>query len=305
MQRNSTLSAVGKEPDFYSTQVQSAQRFLLDLRPRRDSDLTLISGGWERCTPDYRMRRTDFPYFCVEFVAGGAGELTLAGRRYHLTTGTVFSYGPGVSQDIRTDPAQPLFKYFLDFTGKRAGALLRAAGLPAGKVSQVPAPARLRGLLDDIIHAARQHHRHTTRICANLTENFLLTLADRAIPYDAARSPAYAAYLRCRGFLDGHSAEVRTLEEAAIQCHISAEYLCRLFRRFEGRSPYQLLLRNRLQRGAALLQDSDLLVKEVAERCGFADTFHFSHAFKKVFGVSPAAIRQLRGQATRITFDRH
>lgn len=286
-------------PDFYSTQVRSAQRFLLDSRPCDDIGLTVISGGWERCAPDYRVRRTHFPFYCLEFVAGGTGELTLAGRRYHLTPGTVFTYGPGVSHDIRTNPERPLFKYFMDFTGPRAAAMLRAAGLPVGKVSQVPTPPLARSLLDDILHTALQHRRHTPRICANLTENLLLTLADRAIPYGATRSPAHAAYVRCRGFIDEHSPSLRTVEDVAARCHISAEYLCRLFRRFEGRSPYQLLLRTRLQRGAELLQDSGLLVKEVAAQCGFADAFHFSHAFKKAFGASPAAIRQLRGRAPR------
>ncbi|MCX7007690.1 MAG: hypothetical protein NTY53_10670 [Kiritimatiellaeota bacterium] len=41
-------------PDFYSVQVQSAQRFLLDLRPRVEEDLTVISGGWERCAAHAR-----------------------------------------------------------------------------------------------------------------------------------------------------------------------------------------------------------------------------------------------------------
>jgi AraC-like DNA-binding protein len=283
-------------PDFYSVQVQSAQRFLLDLRPRAGEALTVISGGWERCAPDYRIRRTNFPYLCLEFVASGTGELVLAGRRYRLAPGVVFAYGPRVAHDIRSSREQPLLKYFLDFAGPRAAPLLRAAGLPPGRVSQVSAPVRIRALLDDLIHAALQHRRHTPRICANLAENLLLTLADRAVSYDAARSNAYAAYVRCREFFDAHGADLPTVAAAAERCHISPEYLCRLFRRFEGHSPYQLLLRARLQRGATLLQDTDLLVKEVAARSGFADAFHFSHAFKKAYGVTPAAIRQLRGR---------
>lgn len=286
-------------PDFYSVQVQSAQRFLLDLRPRAEADLTVISGGWERCAPDYRIRRANFPWSCIEFVASGAGELVLAGRRYRLAPGVVFAYGPRIPHDIRSDRERPLLKYFLDFTGPRAAPLLRAAGLPPGRVSQVPAPVRVRALLDDLIHVALQQRRHTPRICANLTENLLLTLADRAVPYDAARSNSYAAYVRCRELFDAQGADLPTVAAAAAQCHVSPEYLCRLFRRFEGRSPYQLLLRARLQRGATLLQDTDLLVKEVAARCSFADAFHFSHAFKKAFGVTPAAVRHLRGQTAK------
>jgi AraC-like DNA-binding protein len=39
-----------------------------------------------------------------------------------------------------------------------------------------------------------------------------------------------------------------------------------------------------------------MLVKEVAASVGFEDPFHFSHAFKNVFGASPDVFRRSRGQ---------
>jgi AraC-like DNA-binding protein len=37
------------------------------------------------------------------------------------------------------------------------------------------------------------------------------------------------------------------------------------------------------------------LVKEVGQRLGFPDPFHFSRAFKSVHGVSPSALLTLAG----------
>ena len=46
---------------------------------------------------------------------------------------------------------------------------------------------------------------------------------------------------------------------------------------------------------AEWLQQPDALVKQVAERAGFSDPFHFSRAFKSVLGLSPADIfRRMR-----------
>jgi AraC-like DNA-binding protein len=42
---------------------------------------------------------------------------------------------------------------------------------------------------------------------------------------------------------------------------------------------------------AEQLRNSKLLVKEVAASVGFTDPFHFSHAFKNVFGASPEIFR--------------
>ena len=64
-------------------------------------------------------------------------------------------------------------------------------------------------------------------------------------------------------------------------------YLCRLFQRYDHQSPYQLLLRLKMNFAAEWLQQPGALVKQVAERAGFTDPFHFSREFKSVFGVAP------------------
>ena len=48
----------------------------------------------------------------------------------------------------------------------------------------------------------------------------------------------------------------------------------------------------RLGRTANLLARSNMTVSEVAKRGGFSDQFHFSRAFKKVYGVSPTDFRK-------------
>jgi AraC-like DNA-binding protein len=45
---------------------------------------------------------------------------------------------------------------------------------------------------------------------------------------------------------------------------------------------------------AERLRDPGSLVKQVAAALGFSDPFHFSRAFKSVFGLSPEAFRRLR-----------
>ena len=51
-------------------------------------------------------------------------------------------------------------------------------------------------------------------------------------------------------------------------------------------------MRRKMHLAAELLQQPDILVKQVAAQLGFADPFHFSRTFKRVFGLSPDAFRQ-------------
>ena len=54
-----------------------------------------------------------------------------------------------------------------------------------------------------------------------------------------------------------------------------------------------------LDRACELLQEPHLGLKEVAERCGFCDEFHFSRRFKQRLGLSPSDFRRrwLAGRA--------
>ena len=84
------------------------------------------------------------------------------------------------------------------------------------------------------------------------------------------------------------------LRQIAEECHVDAAYLCRLFQRYDRQSPYQFLMRLKMNRAAEWLQQPGSLVKQVAERAGFSDQFHFSRVFKSVFGVAPDLFRRLR-----------
>ena len=83
------------------------------------------------------------------------------------------------------------------------------------------------------------------------------------------------------------------MDQVARECRVDPAYLCRLFRRYAHQSPYQFLLRLKMNLAAEQLQNPELLIKQVASQLGFSDPFHFSRAFKKIFGLSPEDFRRL------------
>ena len=81
------------------------------------------------------------------------------------------------------------------------------------------------------------------------------------------------------------------LADLARAAHVSPEHLCRLFRRSLNLGPLECLRLARLERAAALVGRSNLTFKEIAGTTGFANPFHFSMAFKAVYGMAPRAYR--------------
>jgi AraC-like DNA-binding protein len=283
----------GSQPDFFSAQISEAKRFYFDLAPTRSARFAVICGGCEHCAPDYEIHRRNFPFWSVEFVAQGKGTLRLGGRRHVLTPGTLFAYGPGISQRIISDSRERLVKYFVDFAGTQAEPLLRRRGPKPGGVIQTSAPSEIVALFDDLIRNGLRVTPYTQRILAIQVELLALKIAETAIPPGSVETRAFATFARCRHHIESQFATIRTVEEVAAACHVEQAYLCRLFRRFGHDSPYQFLVRLKMNRAADLLLNSGKLVKQVAEELRFADAYHFSRAFKKVHGLSP--VQFLRG----------
>ena len=281
-------------PEFFSLQVREATRFYLDLAPAATTALAVVSGGCERCAPDYAIHRPSFPYYSIEFVARGRGQLRLGRTEFPLSPGIVFTYGPGISQDIATHAGDPLTKYFVDFTGTRAEGLLQQFAPALGTAGRVAAPGEIQEIFDKLIADGQRATRFSAPLCAALVEYLVLKIAESQTPADAAQTPAFATYERCRQHIHAHCARLKTLSDAARQCHVDPAYLCRLFRRYARQTPYQFLMRLKMNLAADRLQDSGVLVKKVAAELGFDDPFHFSRAFKQMFGVSPEAFRRLR-----------
>lgn len=281
-------------PAFFSADVAEAKRFYLDLKPARNAGLTVISGGLEHSTPNYTIRRITFPFYCVEYVARGSGELKLRNKTYTLKPGTVFAYGPDVPHEIIGDPATPLVKYFVDFSGKDSLKLLNSCNLPPGHATEVFPPRILSSLFDELIQGGLRFGRQNAALCSKLLECLALKIVSANAPLGGAETPAFTTYQQCRGHIEQHFLHLKTLEQIAQECHADKAYLCRLFRRYDRESPYQYLLRLKMNYAAERLQQSGVLVKHVAEETGFSDPFHFSRVFRKTLGLAPKDFKGLR-----------
>lgn len=281
-------------PEFFSPQVSAARRFYLDLNPSPKAPLAVVSGGCEQCRPDYAIHRATFPFHSLEFVLRGRGHVTLRGRHYDLQPGTLFSYGPGIQHDIVAAGSSPLVKYFVDFAGQEAPPLLRACHLEPGKTSRVFLINEVQTFFDELIRSGLQGTRYAPELCAGILKCLALKIAESRTALKGAGNLSFATFQACQEHIQKHFLELKTLGQIARQCHLHRVYLCRLFQRHHHQSPYQYLLRLKMNHAAELLRVPGSMVKCVAEQVGFDDPFHFSRAFKTVFGISPQAFSRLR-----------
>lgn len=270
-----------------STQVSGSRYFFLGLTGTSRAGVIPAYGGFEQCDPDYVVSREHFDLCTLELVVAGEGTVRLDGTESPLRAGSLFHYDHTTRLEIRTAPARPMAKYFLCLTGARARTRLRAAGIRAGAVAELVMFLEVQRVLDDLIREGRHHRATAGRICAALVEVLLLKIEELAGFAGPKSTATEETFLRCKGTIDAQAVRLGTLGDITKAVGVEASHLCRLFRRYQGKSPYQYLLHRKMALAAELLMDPAALVKEAASQVGFADPYHFSRCFKKVHRVAP------------------
>jgi len=257
----------------------------------------IIGGGWEALAPGGYALRRDFPYFEIEYIDGGRGQIELAGRCEGLAPGTIFAIAPDTRRGRRADPRRPPRRYYLWLEGAGADAALRAAGLLDGCVSLVETPGEIRENFEWILREGGREHRESEAILQHLARILLLKLSASV----RARSPASPCakgddgesarqnFERCLALVDNEAEHLRNTGDIAAAAGLRSETVCRLFRRFHSSSPGAHLRTRRMRLAAERLHLPGARVKEVAASLGFTDAFHFSRVFHAELGLSPRA----------------
>jgi AraC family transcriptional regulator len=99
-------------------------------------------------------------------------------------------------------------------------------------------------------------------------------------------SEAECHRLRC--YVLDRLGEDLSVTDLAMQVGRRPRHFSTLFRQAFGEPPHQFLLRHRLTEGARMLASGRFDVAGVAFRMGFCSQSHFTAAFRRAFGVSPA-----------------
>ncbi|MFM0757389.1 helix-turn-helix domain-containing protein [Paraburkholderia strydomiana] len=233
----------------------------------------------------------------------------LAGRLTRMES--VFSKGPSTDAlpaigDIWAIPAG--CRYAALAHGDEAG--FAEFTLPAGGAGQGEFTARVGHRDPFLYHAAAKLTEWVQRegdLAAMARDSLLQVvrfhLLDRYLPLTNESGKVSATRLREfsnreRKLLDEHLkdsvAYPLTVSELASLLKMSETSFLRVFKSSFGTTPWQYIMRSRLESGMNLLANSGKSITEIAAATGFSSPSHFSTAFARQFNVSPSAYRKRR-----------
>lgn len=108
--------------------------------------------------------------------------------------------------------------------------------------------------------------------------------------------PLHAEYIsrinKTFDYIESNLEKPMTLEELATVANFSKFHFSRIFQSIVGETPFQFILRLRLEKAAMLLlTNKKESVSEIAHLCGFSDISIFSRNFKNYFKISASQYR--------------
>jgi AraC family L-rhamnose operon transcriptional activator RhaR len=121
-------------------------------------------------------------------------------------------------------------------------------------------------------------------------------LADGRVGEQAEEQVVHPAVAATVARLEVAIAEAWSLDDLAQAVNLDPAYLSRLFRRHTGLSPLAFLARQRAERAAVLLAQTDLPAARVGAAVGWSDPTYFARRFRSLVGSTPTEYRNRSGR---------
>lgn len=93
-------------------------------------------------------------------------------------------------------------------------------------------------------------------------------------------------------YILGHLEQELTLDELAKEAGMSRSYYSTMFKMLNGVSVWTYITNQRISKAQYMLEESDISILEISEKCGFGNISNFNRAFKKITGKTPREYRK-------------
>jgi len=241
--------------------------------------------GISYCDGSYHIMRKSSRLFCIEYIVEGSGTVICDGRSFRAEKGDVYMLREGHDHDYFSDAETPWTKMWFNASGRLIDALIGVYGLDGAVVFE---GVDLSEQFERAIAVCREGDaQRVNGELALILHGMLQRLA--AGKGEAGRRPGEAA--RMRGYIDRNFSGRVDIAALSGLIYKSGSQAIRIFKREYGETPYEYLIGRRLELARELLRSTNMLIKEVAYRSGFADEHYFSSVFRRRFGLTPREYR--------------
>lgn len=259
---------------------------------KSNSDLSLYSAGYEKCTSGYSYGPKIRSYHLIHFVLFGKGELHINEHIFQLSAGDAFLIPAGKVSYYEASRDEPWCYAWISFLGINSQMYLYQFMTSSDDVYIIHGldTVKYKERIFDII--ALQDASTSSYFQANGILFQIMAMLFDDIDFQESRWGKNSVADEVKYYLDINYSEKIKLQDVAKIFGIHPNYLTRMFHEKYGISPKQYLLDLKLKKARRLLTTTELSVSVIASSLGFDDQLAFSKIFKKEFSVPPSEYRK-------------
>lgn len=248
-----------------------------------------VSIGYFDCKPSYGVQRNMFSSYLLIVMLTGALAWQTRGGRGVARPGQVLLLDCNAPHSYC---AQGRCSFtFVHFTGSQSQAIYEEIERTGGNMIHLPDPNALNETIGEMLSCMRSDHRLNEGQTSAMIHSMLMQLLEHS-GASGEGGVGHPAVDRAIAHIQAHLMDKLTVEELAACTGYSPSYFSHLFAEETGMSPYQFIVRSRVEHAQQLLMTTRMTVQEVAFQCGFNSAANFCYTFRRMVGVSPHAYRK-------------
>jgi|GEM_PF-1968991 len=253
----------------------------------------VLSGTSSWC-PGTSVERSKSGDIQLSIVTSGKGKLTVDDRKYELNVNDVIFLHGEKSRVLTALPPDRFCRHFMTLYSGFVLEIIEQMGLTdifRIRLSKSKAEHVIQEFeeIDKLI--CEKPNKFRMKISNKLFE-LLLFLANET--YGDPEKYVVPDYIeKCMNYAMENLDKPLKVIDFANASNTSVRNLNYLFMNFFGVSVYNWFTSLKMNLSAMDLKQTRMKTYEIAEKYGYADQFQYSHAFKRLFGMSPTTYRQI------------
>ncbi len=273
--------------------VAESKYFFFDTDPREKQTFAIIFGGYEKCAPDFNIKRKTYPYHVLEIPTQGKCYLEIDGNDYYLEKGTLGGFTDSVPHHYICDPDCPMEHFFIVFTGSEAEQMFNLNSFGPGMVVKQNNPSLTLFLAEAILRSGLEKTEFSHQLCCHYLKALLIEQSLHITPSDKSHPMSISRYRQCQNYIENNFCTITGISVVAKACSITTRYMSRLFKKYNNITPREYVMRLKLNKAASILLTTSNTIYEVGTMVGYTDPYHFSRNFKQFHGLSPQHFRDI------------
>lgn len=263
-------------------------------------DLSLYQFGWERCASSHAFGPAARNHFLFHYVISGCGMLLADNKEketcnYRVKSGQGFMIFPNQINTYIADQNLPWEYVWIEFDGLRVKEALEIAGLsPNAPIYHANSHDLRETMMNEMLYIAQHGDMAPFHLIGHLYL-FLdaMTRSVSSIRLSGSGKLQDFYIHEAINFIEQNFQNNISVEDIADTCGLNRSYFGKIFKKSVGRTPQEFLLNYRMTKAAELLKLTKLSIGDISKAVGYDNPFHFSRAFKHVYGMPPREWRNV------------